>query len=103
MTPQEARAQRLIAALDQRRDERACARDFLTRGDTEGFHAKRCVFGVNDPCQREYDPRPVLEATPDDRRMYEGTGIGTLYGWSTRESWQLAGWNLTQRRRRRKT
>ena len=100
MTPQEARAQRLIAAVNRRNEERDCALDFLRRGDTVGVHAKRCVFGASDPCSREYDPRPVPEATPDDRRMYEGTGIGALYGWSA--GYAHEGWNLTPRRRRRK-
>jgi len=105
VTWQEARRQRLIDAVNRRRDEQACAADFLRRGDTVGVHAKRCVHGANDPCSRDYDPRPVREATPDDKRMYERTGIGTLYGWGAVGAWSLAGWNVkhTTKRRRRKT
>lgn len=103
MTPLEARAQRLVRAANRRADESACARDFLRWGDERGEHAKRCVFGTGDSCRREYDPRPVPEATPHDRRMYDGTGIGALYGWGTQGLWQTAGWNLTRRRKRRKT
>jgi hypothetical protein len=101
MTPQEARRLRLVDAVNKRNAQRACAADFLRRGDTVGVHAKRCVFGAKDPCRREYDPCPVPEATPDDRRMFERTGIGTIYGWNSSQAWQLAGWNITRRKRRR--
>ena len=100
MTPQEARAQRLVAAVNRRRDEAACAWDFLRWGDSRGEHAKRCIFGEKHACSREYDPRPGPEATPVDKRMYEDTGIGALYGWGTTSLWQTAGWNVKHRSRR---
>jgi hypothetical protein len=72
-----------------------CARDFLTWGDTRGKHADFCMFGESDACSRTYNPWPYVEAEPDPR-MYEGTGIGALYGFdnSDQHAWQLAGWNL---------
>ena len=81
----------------RRREELADAFHFLTV-DAEK-HADRCVYkrrgGV--PCTRSYDPLPYREALPDDLRMYEGTGVGAIYGLPGSEvlAWQLAGWNLT--------
>lgn len=86
------REQNAKRAAKARADEALCARDFLTWGDTRGVHAKFCVHGEADPCSRSYDPGP----TPEDEAMYEGTGIGALYGMDGSEkfAWQLAGWNL---------
>jgi len=77
-------------------DERACALDFLTWGDEQGIHAKRCVHrGTSTPtCSRDYHPGPM----PDNERLYEGTGIGTLFGLGQSHAWQLAGWNITRRK-----
>lgn len=96
MTPLEASAQRAKKLAQRRSDERLCALDFLTWGDEQGVHAKRCVYrGTSTPtCSRDYHPGPM----PDDERLYEGTGIGTLFGLSTSEAWQLAGWNITRRK-----
>jgi hypothetical protein len=96
VTSAEARHRRALAAERRRQDEALCARDFLTWGDTRGSHAKFCVFGADDPCSRTYDPWPYPEAEPDPS-LYEGTGIGALYGLPGSEvhAWQLAGWNLT--------
>lgn len=92
MTPAEARLKHDEHVRRMRADEALCARDFLTWGDTRGIHAKFCVFGEGDPCSRTYWPGP----TPDDEAMYEGTGIGALFGLdgSDCHAWQLAGWNL---------
>jgi hypothetical protein len=95
VTPSEAKAKRAKRAAKNRADMTLCARDFLTWGDTRGIHAKLCMFGPDDPCSRTYDPWPDKEASPDPL-VYEGTGIGALYGLKGSEHhlWQLAGWNL---------
>lgn len=87
------RAKNAARAARHRADEALCALDFLTWGDTRGVHAKHCVHGEADPCSRTYDPGPP----PEDESMYEGTGIGVLYGLAGSDvhAWQLAGWNLT--------
>jgi hypothetical protein len=94
VTPGESRAKRAERAAKIRADEFLCAWDFLVWGDTRGKHADFCVFP--DPCSRNYNPWPYIEAEPDPR-LYEGTGIGALYGLKGSELyvWQLAGWNLT--------
>lgn len=96
MTPAEAKVRRGLEADKRRADQALCARDFLTWGDTRGIHSKFCVWGADEACSRNYDPYPTAEAAPDPG-LYEGTGIGALYGLrgSERHSWQLAGWNLT--------
>ncbi len=96
MTPAEARAKRAEQAAKRRADMALCARDFLTWGDARGKHADFCMFGESDACSRTYNPWPYVEAEPDPR-MYEGTGIGAIYGFdgSDKFAWQLAGWNLT--------
>ena len=99
MTQAEAQKARAVRNERRRADEVACAYDFLIRGDELGVHAKRCVFGAHDACAREYDPWPDAFATPDSR-MYEGTGIGALYGFGTTKVSTLAGWNVRRRKRR---
>lgn len=71
--------------------------DFLFFGADR--HTERCIF--DKPCSRDYDPMPYYEAAPTPERDYEGTGIGALYGLPGTERflWQLAGWNVAQRRR----
>ena len=97
MTSADARAKRAERAAKRRSDMALCARDFLTWGDQRGKHSAFCMFVAEggDPCSRTYNPWPYAEAEPDPR-MYEGTGIGALYGLkdSDRHAWQLAGWNL---------
>jgi hypothetical protein len=93
MTREAARQRRANDVAKRRAAEVACAADFLRSGDTIGFHAKRCVFGVGDACCRQYDPGPV----PDDVRLYEGTSLGALWGLNTLQAWQLAGWNIIRR------
>lgn len=46
-----------------------------------------------------YDPAPYREAIPHDTRMYEGTGIGALYGLPGSERFlsELGGWRLVPR------
>lgn len=47
---------------------------------------------------REYDPMPYPEALPYPESMYEGTGIGALYGLSPMTPSQaasLVGWTIT--------
>lgn len=70
------------------------ASDFLYRGDDEGRHAVICVHPT--PCSRVYNPRPDAQSAPADPSLYEGTGIGGLYGDAAggRLLWQLAGWTL---------
>ena len=99
MTPGEARAKRLQSVLHRRVEEKACALDFLRFGDEVGFHAKRCIHKSN-PCSRYYDPYADEEVAPDPK-LYEGTGIGFLYGFdgSERHAWQSAGWNSRRKRR----
>lgn len=93
---------RIAAENAERRNlEAACALDFLVYADEDeerGPHAGRCLHGA-DPCSRSYDPLPYREAEPADLRLYEGTGIGVLYGVPGCEAhhWQLAGWNLNPR------
>jgi hypothetical protein len=93
VTPTEARERRRQDVTRRREAERLCALDFLTWGDTQGIHAKRCVFGESDSCSRTYDPGPE----PDDVKLYEGTSLGALWGLNTLEAWQLAGWNIIRR------
>ena len=111
----DAAARRAAGVARRRDDERLCALDYLTWGDEQGVHAKRCVhLGEHDSprraplepskksrgsydskpkartsCAREYHPGPK-----PDEKLYEGTGIGTLFGLGTTLAWQLAGWNI---------
>lgn len=43
-----------------------------------------------------YDPRPYPEAEPTDQALYEGTGIGALYGFPGSEHYlaELGDWTL---------
>lgn len=90
----DARDQRAKRTERIRQEEGLCALDFLTWGDTQGDHAKRCLRPAGLVCSREYDPG----AMPEDEKLYEGTGIGSLYGLNGTEhdphAWQLAGWNV---------
>jgi hypothetical protein len=95
MTRGEARAQRAKAAANRRHAEALCAWDFLTRGDLHGEHAKRCVRPGGVVCSRSYDPGPV----PEKERLYRGAEMGTLWGLNDIAAWQLAGWDVTSRRR----
>lgn len=92
-----AREQRAKRVERIRNDEALCVLDFLTWGDTQGDHAKRCLKPAGLVCSREYDPGPP----PEDEKLYEGTGIGTLFGLNgdgfDPNAWQLAGWNITRR------
>lgn len=69
------------------------ATDFLYQGDEDGRHAARCPHRTT--CQRVYDPSPRGAGEPE-AVMYEGTGIGALFGMdgSDHHLWQLAGWTL---------
>ncbi len=88
-----ARRQRDTELAERRQREAADALDFLYHGDLDDRHSKRCIHAV--PCSRDYNPRPYPEAEADPK-MYEGTGIGLLYGLSgpRRLLLELAGWNL---------
>jgi hypothetical protein len=75
----------------RRAAEERDAMHFLLSG--HDAHLERCIFP--DTCSRDYDPRPVPEATPADERMYVGTGIGALYGLGGEQHlYTLAGWNV---------
>lgn len=78
---------------ERREREKADALDYLFHGDPEGRHTKRCIHAV--PCSREYNPMPYPEAAVDPR-MYEGTGVGLLYGLDGPRFLLLetAGWSL---------
>lgn len=74
--------ERLARELERRRhEEKSCA--WWSRHEAD--HVDGCVFAARGepPCQREYDPMPVPEARPADSLIYEGTGIGALYGGAT--------------------
>jgi hypothetical protein len=110
--PLASRVKRAGEAVKARAKEREDAWDFLVNGDSDGRHAIGCPH--DEPCRREYDPMPYPEAAPTDPRMYDGSGIGALYGGpfetcSTHEdddgehelvrtfAGDLAGWNLNPR------
>ena len=92
----EARRKRDDELAKRREAERVDAYDFRVDGDEE--HAPHCVHALagGQPCSRTYDPKPYREAAPDETRLYEGTGIGLLYGLPgcERHAYQLAGWNV---------
>jgi len=95
----QARAQRAEAVAKRRRDEALCVWDFLTWGDTgKEPHAAFCIRPAGLVCSRDYHPGPM----PEDEKLYEGTGIGSLFGLNGTErdphAWQLAGWNITRRK-----
>lgn len=48
---------------------------------------------------RIYDPFPYIDAAPQDTRMYEGTGIGCLYGLPGSERFlpELGDWVVVSR------
>lgn len=96
IAPFEARARRAVELAQRRNAEANDALDFLFLGDEDGRHSAKCIHP--EPCSRDYDPLPYPEAEPDSR-LYEGTGIGALYGAPNCEAhlWQLAGWNLNPR------
>ena len=98
MTSAESKRKHAVECIVRRRREALCALEFLTWGDSglsgEEPHAKHCVFG-DDPCSRTYDLWPD-DSSGVDGRVYEGTGIGALYGHGPLEPWAsgLAGWNV---------
>jgi hypothetical protein len=68
-------------------------------GEDELAHAEHCIFAQRgeEPCSRTYDPYPEgRESAPADPTMYQGTGIGYLYGEDDTErfAWEFAGWSL---------
>ncbi len=96
MNALEAREHRAKANARRREEERLCALDFMTWGDMQGIHAKRCVRPAGLVCSRDYNPGPK----PEDEKLYEGSAIGVLWGLNDDEAWQLAGWNITRREER---
>lgn len=80
-------AKRAAVLVKARRAEKGDRYDFLTRADH--------VCSLDPPCSREYDPRPPGEVPPE-QELYEGTGIGALYGYPRTRPFlpDLAGWNL---------
>lgn len=111
-SPDDARARHFAGVAARRNAEANDAMDFLFLGDEDGRHAEKCIHAV--PCSRTYDPMPYPEAEPHDSRMYEGTGLGALYGLGDERALamadeegdliivtrslvtELAGWNLTR-------
>ena len=72
--------------------------DFRWSSD-ELVHADRCIFRQRGEavCSRTYDPFPEgRDSAPTDPTLYQGTGIGFLYGEDDTErfAWELAGWTL---------
>ncbi len=106
--PESALAKDAAEKAAAREAEAACRRDFLRRPD----HEKRCI--CSPPCSRDYDPLPYpktvahaftehpavisarQKALPAGDALYEGTGIGALYGgrMSAAQAASLAGWNI---------
>lgn len=73
--------------------------DFRWGGDLDDRHSSRCIFAQRgEPtCTQVYDPFPEgRESAPADPSMYQGTGIGYLYGEDDTErfAWEFAGWTL---------
>lgn len=87
-----ARMKRAEEVEKTRRKEEDCAWRFLTSRD-ETLHIESCVFARRgDPaCSRNYDP-----GEEPDRNLYEGTGIGALFGLdgTRHRAHELAGWNV---------
>jgi hypothetical protein len=97
MTLAEAKRKHGVECAVRRRREALCALEFLIWGDSglsgEERHASHCVFDI--PCSRTYDLWPD-DFSGVDGRVYEGTGIGALYGHGPLDPWayELAGWNI---------
>lgn len=99
LTPEQARARNEARKNKVREDERRCRGLFRTTPDG---HAERCI--CSPTCSRDYDPAPPDDALEEDgdvwapqpRQVYEGTGIGALYGLLLPEGLAsgLAGWNI---------
>lgn len=107
ITAEQARQQMAADRKADRDREAACRLAFLVYGDAypgeDGEpvpHATVCVCAP--ACSRNYDPLPYPEAEPKDKRLYEGTAIGALYGIAGGEHLlgALAGWNLIPRSER---
>lgn len=85
-----------VAVAQRRAAERVAAFEFLTTGASDG------PAPDGAPWSRDYDPVPYPEAVPHDLRMYEGTGVGALYGHLDAASRpffaDLAGWSITRRK-----
>ena len=94
LAPEQARAKNRERLRRRRAAEYDDATDFLYLGDEDGRHTVRCVHTV--PCSRTYDPSPDAWSAPADPSLYEGTGIGGIYGDAAGGAllWQLAGWTL---------
>lgn len=75
-----------IRGRKERHERRLCAFRFLTEAD----HDEVCT--LSPTCSRTYGPG----AHPDDLGMYEGTGIGAIYGLEMRadHAADLAGWTV---------
>ena len=97
MTRAEVQAQNAARQQRRREDEALCALDFLTWGDEQGDHHKRCLRPAGIVCSRDYHPGPP----PDDTKLYEGSALGALWGLPGSpsvldSSWP--GWNLKRRK-----
>ena len=75
----------------QRNAELDCAFRFLTEGEP---HEESCTWAKRGegPCSRTYNPGEEPEQS-----LYEGTGIGALFGWTESRVYELAGWNVSTR------
>jgi hypothetical protein len=97
MTP--IRSKNLERTYRIRQAEANDAFDYRWGGDYEGRHAARCLFAQRgEPaCAQVYDPYPEgRDSAPADPTLYQGTGIGYLYGEEDTErfAWEFAGWTI---------
>jgi len=93
------RAKRATEVAKRRNAEANDAYDFRYFGDEEGRHSARCLFAKRGgpACARDY----ILFEEPDDPTLYEGTGIGALYGLPNTDqfAYLMAGWTILRRPR----
>ena len=85
-------------AWKMRQAEANDAFDFRWSPD-ELTHADKCIFRQRGEavCSRTYDPFPEgRDSAPTDPTLYQGTGIGFLYGEDDTErfAWEFAGWTI---------
>ena len=88
---------------ERRFREEEAARDYVAFSGEWPDAGGECAPPYGKSWNFDYNPTPYPEAVPD-AEMYEGTGVGFLYGFDSSEGgmllryWQkeLAGWKLTR-------